>query len=237
MSDLYRSFLTGEGRSRPVDRWHHYFSIYEQWLARYRQTACVFVEIGVQAGGSLQMWRHWLGPDARIVGIDIDPACAAFAEPGTRVFVGDQSDPAFLGAVLSEIGAPDVVLDDGGHFASGMIASFETLYPAMKPDGLYLAEDANVAFWPIHNDRPDGRTFMQFVVDRIVMLHDWTRHRLMFEALSTPPDKRPSFPSSEFCRTTRAIHFYDSVVVFEREPREAPWREIRPPATESLPLP
>lgn len=227
MSDLYSSFLTGDGRTRPVDRWHHYFPIYEQWLAGYRGTECLFVEIGVQAGGSLQMWRHWLGPNARIAGIDIDPQCAPLgAAADASVFIGDQADAAFLRRVLAEIGSPDVVIDDGGHFAGGMIGSFETLYPAMRPDGIYLAEDTHVAFWPQHIDRP-GQTFMQFAVDRMVELHHWTARPEAFELLSLPPERRPEIAAPEFCRTTRAVHFYDSVVVFEREARNPPQREVR----------
>ena len=190
MSELYDCFLTGAGRTRNMDRWHHYFPIYEQWFARYRGTDAVFVEIGIQAGGSLQMWRRWLGPRARIVGIDIDPACAAFADSATRVFIGDQADPAFLGRVLAEIGTPAAVLDDGGHFASQMIASFETIYPAMTVDGVYLVEDTHAAFWPQHNDRPDRRTFLQFAADRMVELHGWTAPLENQAALGVPAYQR-----------------------------------------------
>ena len=36
------------------------------------------LEIGVHKGGSLDMWRKLLEPQAIIFGIDIDPTCAKF---------------------------------------------------------------------------------------------------------------------------------------------------------------
>jgi hypothetical protein len=32
---------------------------------------------------------------------------------------------------------------------------------------------------------------------------------------------------SEFCASTNAITFYDSVVAFERKARQEPWHEVR----------
>ena len=108
-----------------------------------------------------------------------------------------------------------------------MIASFETIYPAMTADGVYLVEDTHAAFWPQHNDRPDRRTFMQFAADRMVELHGWTAPLENQAALGVPAYQRAPLPASSFCRTTRAVHFYDSVVVFEREQRAEPCREVR----------
>ena len=69
MSDgeLYQMFLTGSGRTRPVHKWHHYFAIYERFFAPFRGRPVQLLEIGVQRGGSMQMWRSYFGPSARIV--------------------------------------------------------------------------------------------------------------------------------------------------------------------------
>ncbi|MDQ8161336.1 MAG: hypothetical protein P3C10_02010, partial [Gemmatimonadota bacterium] len=52
----------------------NYFAIYDELLTRYRGRPVTFVEIGVLNGGSLHMWRQFLGNDARIIGVDLNPA-------------------------------------------------------------------------------------------------------------------------------------------------------------------
>jgi hypothetical protein len=51
-----------------VTKWRHYFEIYERHFAQYRGHPVRLVEFGVWHGGSLQLWRKYLGPAAHIVG-------------------------------------------------------------------------------------------------------------------------------------------------------------------------
>ena len=50
-----------------------YFPVYVELFSKLRNTKCTFVETGVLLGGSLFMWRKWLGESARIIGIDLNP--------------------------------------------------------------------------------------------------------------------------------------------------------------------
>lgn len=163
--------------------------------------------------------------EARIVGIDIDPACAALAGPRIDIRIGDQADPAFLRRVLDETRPPQIVIDDGGHRMGQMIASFEAIYPAMPVPGVYLVEDTHTCFWGGEfDDRADGKTFLDYAAERCRDLHGWSRSRGAFDRLGQPPSARGGEAPqvSEFCRRTGSIHFYDSVVVFERRDRAEP---------------
>ena len=71
MNDLYAFFVQGRNQRR-IDKWHHYFEVYERHLARLRSANPTVLEIGVQQGGSMEMWRQYFGGSARIFGIDID---------------------------------------------------------------------------------------------------------------------------------------------------------------------
>src|SRR5258708_2020512 len=99
---LWAEFQTNNGR--PIHKWVHYFPIYEQHFGRFRNRTVTFLEIGVFKGGSLQLWKRYLGPFARIVGIDIDPACKALEEDQISICTGDQSDPVFLQSVIDQFG-------------------------------------------------------------------------------------------------------------------------------------
>ena len=109
-----------------------------------------FLEIGVDRGGSLDAWSRYLGPEATIVGIDINPWCAKFDDREGRrhVRIGGQQDPGFLRSVVSEFGPFDVILDDGSHRPSHMNASFVHLFDgALVPEGTYVVEDLQTNYW------------------------------------------------------------------------------------------
>jgi hypothetical protein len=198
---LWADFLTNDQRT--IHKWKHYFPAYERHFARFVNQDVTFVEIGCGEGGSLQLWKRYLGPHARIVGIDINPGCASFVEDQIDVRIGSQSDARFLESVLAEFGPPDVVLDDGSHVMSDLVASFNYLYPRMSRNGCYFVEDLHTAYWPEYEGglRKPG-TFIEVCKTLIDELNaDHTRDAL---------------PATPFTGSTLSMHFYDSIAVFER---------------------
>jgi hypothetical protein len=128
-------------------KWLHFLPIYESLLGCHVGSEVRMLEIGVFQGGSLALWRRYLGDRATIFGIDIKPECAAFNGQHGQVRVGSQDDPAFLRGVVQEMGGLDVVLDDGSHIARHQRASFEALFPLLSDGGLYIIEDLHTAYW------------------------------------------------------------------------------------------
>jgi hypothetical protein len=99
----------------PAIKLTNYFQIYTFLFGHLINTKCTFIEVGVLSGGSLFMWKKWLGKDARIIGIDLNPEALKWQEYGFEIYIGDQGDPIFWQATLAKIGQFDVLLDDGGH--------------------------------------------------------------------------------------------------------------------------
>ncbi len=226
---LYLRFLQGRQDQPPIHKWHHYFEVYHQAFAPFRGRPVTMLEIGVQRGGSLRMWQDYLGPQARIFGMDIDPATEAHGLPGAKVFVGDQADPGFLRAALAEMGPPDIVLDDGGHTARQQITTFDVLYPAMRLPGAYLIEDTHTAFWggPFADD-PQGRSIYDVAFGVCQRLHEWTGRAGSMDRLGIPPGERgPADAVSDLCRKTESVSFFDSMILFRRGERAEPWHEVR----------
>jgi cephalosporin hydroxylase len=189
---------------RLIHKWMHYFEVYHRHFARFRGRPVVVLEFGVNQGGSLEMWRDYFGDRATIYGVDIDPRCAALGGPRTTVFIGDQEDRGFLRHLASEIGPIDVLVEDGGHTMGQQIATFEELYPHLAPDGVFLVEDVHTSYWPRYGGgyRRPG-TFMEHAKGLADQLNAWH-------------SREPDLAVDEFTRTTRSVHFYDSIVVFER---------------------
>ena len=52
----------------------------------------------------------------------------------------------------------DIVLDDGGHELRMQQASFEALFPSMRPGGVYIVEDTHTSMWPMF-----GGSFLDYV--------------------------------------------------------------------------
>ena len=198
---LWSEFLTN--KERPIHKWVHYFPIYERHFASFVNRTCVFIEIGVAKGGSLQLWKRYLGPFARIVGIDIDANCKAFEEDQIAIRIGDQSDTKFLQRVVEEFGTPDVVLDDGSHVMRDVTASFQFLYPRLDKNGVYLIEDLHTAYW---QEYKGGLGHQDSFIEKCKNFID------ELNAEHT----RGAVPVSAFTTSTRSMSFYDSVVVFER---------------------
>ena len=198
---LWSLFLNHNKRT--IHKWKHYFPIYEQHFGRFVSRPCLMIEIGSGRGGSLQLWKSYLGPHAQIVGLDINPECRAFEEDQIAIRIGDQSDPKFLASVVDEFGTPDIVLDDGSHIMQHVLASFSFLYDRTSPTGVYMVEDLHTAYWPEYGGglRREG-SFIEIAKGLIDELNaDHSRDALV---------------PTEFTRTTLSMHFYDSVCVFER---------------------
>ncbi len=173
----------------------------------------LFLEIGCGRGGSAQMCKRYFGPHALIVGLDINPECKKFEEDQIKVRIGSQSDTGFLQGVLDEFGAPDIVLDDGSHQMADVVETFRFLYPHTAPDGVYMVEDLHTAYWDEYGGGVgrDG-SFVELSKSLIDELNaDWSRGQK---------------PPTEFTRSTLSMHFYDSIIAFERG-RHLPKRDLR----------
>jgi SAM-dependent methyltransferase len=205
---LWSDFLTND--KRIIYKWKHYFPIYERHFGDFVNKPVTFVEIGCGLGGSLQMWKRYFGPHARIIGVDINPDCKTFEEDQIEVRIGDQSDEKFLQSLIDEFGAFDIVLDDGSHMMSHIQTTFRFLYPRMVKAGVYLVEDLHTAYW----DEFEGglRKPSTFI--------EWSKN--LIDELNAD-HTRGALPPTEFTKTTLAMHFYDSVVVFERGAHTKKW--------------
>ena len=209
---LYAQFLANKG-GMTYDKWVHYFAIYDRHLSRWRGTDVRVLEIGTFRGGGLDALRTYLGPDARLVGADVDPVAADVARRRHVVELGDQTDPDFLRSVHDKHGPFDVVIDDGGHTMEQQLASAEVLLPLVASGGVYIVEDTHTSYWAEYGGglRREG-TFLEWAKSLIDELnaHHW----------STQTDVGP------IARRLQGLHAYDSVVVLDVGTVHPPFAEM-----------
>lgn len=195
-----------------VHKLRHYLPIYQGALTRTER----MLEIGVDRGGSLQMWREHL-PRATIVGLDINPESARHDDPGRDIHVriGDQTDSQFLGTVIEEFGPFDTVLDDGGHTPKQMIGSFRYLFPRLRPGGVYIVEDVCANYWTIYRDQRES--FIDFTKWLMDAMHaHYLEMSSVYQIMEDHPKRLEEVQVPFAATIIDRIEVFDSVVVIHR---------------------
>lgn len=146
---------------------HNYVTHYEKYFGPLRQSDIKLFEIGIDKGYSIKLWKEYF-IKAKIYSIDIVDK-TEFAEDRVNVFVGSQNDTKFLEDIDKDHGPFDVVIDDGSHINEDMFTSFVTLFPLLKPGGLYVVEDLHACYWPWVQKNPNNNftNIVKELLDRV----------------------------------------------------------------------
>ena len=223
MSKLANIFMNHEGYL--IDKWEHYLGIYESELAPFIATGqpISLLEIGVQNGGSLQIWKKYLPAGSRIVGIDINPDCAKLElDENTSLHIADGTDQAVLDSVLGDL-TFDIIIDDGSHRSDHIINTYKALFFRLKGGGKFIIEDLHASYWSEYGGgfRTEGSAmeFLKGLVDGLNCDH--------FRDTGIAPQAEIDH-LRDFGHSIARMTFYDSVAVMEfmNVPRDSAYRQI-----------
>lgn len=148
---------------------HDYARHYDKLFAHLRHQPVKMLEIGAAGGEGIKMWDEYFdNPDSRIFGVDIVANTNPWNTPGTTLRYtfnqGDQSSETFWACWLADHGGDlDIVVDDGGHYNDGIITSFNSLWPAVRPGGFYAVEDLGCSYGSSIFVKPGFPTHMQWL--------------------------------------------------------------------------
>ena len=144
------------GDRLPVMKQPEAIAAYEQLCSELAPRRVV--ELGIRRGGSTALLHALARPD-RLVAVDIQdqpaPALSRYIEQNdlgdvVRAHYGvDQADDARLRSIVDNEFADqslDLVIDDASHRYAPSLASFNVLYPRLRPGGRYVIED-----WSSHH--------------------------------------------------------------------------------------
>ncbi len=211
VSDLEIYFRNND--SKLIHKWNHYFDVYDRYFSQFRGREVVILEIGVWHGGSLQMWKHYFGDKAKIYGVDVNPRCKELEEENVNILIGSQTDKIFLKEVKEKIPPVDILIDDGGHTMSQQIVTFEELFGHVKDGGVYLCEDLHTSYWLRWGGGHKRRgTFIEYSKNFI-------------DYLNAYHSRQSSLKPDYFTKNVKGIHYYDSMIVIEKQQREEPFTE------------
>lgn len=189
----------------------NYFDIYETHVSRFIGKKPVVVEVGICRGGSAEMWKKYFGEGATIVGIDIDPNAfkPEHQTPGCIQVNGSQADPAFWDEFFKQYPQVDVFIDDGSHRVDHQITTLQKVWPHITNGGIYVCEDTHTNYWPEYGGGlKNPHTFLNYVkqiTDTLNVEH--------YRDLDKHPD---NMMFAEFFKDLSGLHFYDSIVVLDK---------------------
>lgn len=138
-----------------------FYAIYDRYFDAFSDRAITLLELGVYSGESLKVWASYF-PRGTIIGVDIMENRADLSGYPNIIFErGDQADSDRLKDILLRHAAHglDIILDDASHIGHNSAASYATLFPCLKPGGLYIIEDWGTGYF---DDWPDGNHFQRF---------------------------------------------------------------------------
>jgi hypothetical protein len=193
------------------DKWDRYFDVYDRHFEKFKGKNITFIEVGVQNGGSLEMWSRYFGPESKIYGIDVDPKCSdlVYDNPNVKIIIGDQASEEFWDKTLLEIGPVDIMVEDGGHHMKQQIVTFEKVFPIINSNGVYICEDTHTSYW---DDYSGGYKNMASFIEYSKNFVDVLHYEFMRNGHGQIKDK------ANLSKGLSSISYYDSMVVFEKTP-------------------
>jgi hypothetical protein len=141
----------GAGAYGPIEGGpgHTYAQFYDILFGKFRDKPINILEIGVNRGGSLMMWRRFFNnPETRVYGIDIVKSFDDFPpEENINAYVFDAGSPGLFQQHLQDTKF-DIIIDDGAHEKESQVKIYNLLKNRVKSDGLYVIED----IFEVHNN-------------------------------------------------------------------------------------
>lgn len=141
--------LYEEHNGKVTDKWSLYLDEWDQVFSPYQPLEIQLLEIGIQNGGSLEIWSKYFSKASKIVGCDIDPNCALlhYDDPRVAVVIGDANTDECEEKIIQAAPGFDIIIDDGSHRSSDIVRSFGRYFPHLKEHGIYLVEDLHGSYW------------------------------------------------------------------------------------------
>ena len=181
-----------------------FLEIYENYFKELKEKKINILEIGVENGDSLRIWRDYFRK-ANICGLDI--VKKNFTINNVEILCGDQSDHKFLDVVIEKYKKFDIIIDDGCHVSNYIINTFGYLFDYLSDGGLYVIEDLQTSYIPRYggsrinlNKKNTSMNFIKSLSDSINYEHN----------------DKPFFKKKKFDGLIKSVHTHQNISFVEK---------------------
>jgi len=218
-NSIVELFETNKGKV--TDKWLSYLVEYDHIFKQFEISAINLLEIGVQNGGSLEIWAKYFNNALNIIGVDIDERCRNlnFEDNRISLVIGNSTDQTTQTEVLLKLAETDcsefdIIIDDGSHTSQDIISNFLLWFPYIKSTGIYIIEDLHASYW---KEFGGGLTYPYSAMSFLKKLCDVINFEHWREPI-TLEDYLPEI-SSDFKPNLEKIHslrFTNSLCIIEK---------------------
>ena len=181
-----------------------FLEIYFNYFKNYKEKEINILEIGVDKGESLKIWRQYFSK-AKICGIDINDI--KYKIDGVDIIKADQTNVKDLVSVCKKYKSFDIIIDDGGHHSNQIITSLNFLFYFLSENGLYIVEDLQTSYFPRFggsrfnlNRKKTSMNFLKSIADSI----------------NYEQNDKPFYKTKKFDGLVKFIHFYQNVAIIKK---------------------
>ena len=115
---------------------------YDEFFGKVKNVPINLMEIGVNKGGSIKLWKEYLHPDSKICAADINYFDHI---EGTTSIIGDMYSYDQVSKFNDE--HFDVIIDDGPHSFESFVLVMQRYFSKLKKGGTLIIEDIIVSSW------------------------------------------------------------------------------------------
>jgi hypothetical protein len=216
--------LYGEHKGKVSYKWSAYLSEYQRVFEQHRLEPIRLMEIGIQNGGSLEIWSKYFVNATILMGCDINPICGLlkYEDPRIAVVIGDANTDEIQEKIHASVANFDIIIDDGSHNSSDIIKSFGRYFEHLSDGGLYLAEDLHASYWQEYEgglyDPYSSISFFKKLAD-IVNYDHWGIEKSRIEFMQGFFSRYGFNLKEETLKHIHSVEFINSVcVVRKRKP-------------------
>lgn len=204
-------------------KWESYLDIYDKIFAEFKNREINILEIGVQNGGSLEIWAKYFAKAKNVIGCDINDRCSQlnYQDGRIKIVIGDASQISTAEKVkeIVQNKGLDIVIDDGSHKSSDIIRTFVNFFPLLNYGGIYIIEDLCCGYWKNFEgglfNYYSSVNFFKTLID-VVNYEHWRLNKPRSWILSKFEEKYGFKVDDQDLATIHSIEFYNSMCVIRK---------------------
>lgn len=217
--------LYTEHDGKVSDKWNIYLTEYERIFEEYKDEPIKLLEIGIQNGGSIEIWSKYFQKAENLVGCDINPDCARlkYSDPRITVVIGNANLDITQSKILSNGPIFDLIIDDGSHLSSDIVKSFVRYFPYLADNGVFIVEDLHASYWQAFEgglfDPFSSISFFKRLTDFVNYEH-WGINKAPADILNGFGQKYDLNMNQDAFRHIHSIEFINSMCVIRKSSPE-----------------
>jgi O-antigen biosynthesis protein len=213
--------LFAEHQGKVSEKWSMYLDVYPRLFEPFRNTPVRLLEIGVQNGGSLEIWRKYFPRSRVIVGCDINPDCSKlrFEDDAIKLIVRDANSDEIHSKIATCSAEYDIIIGDGSHMSSDIVRSFAQYFGNLTEGGLYVVEDLHCSYWKNFEGGPydpySSMSFFKRLLD-VVNKEHWRLPHDRVEALAAFSRKYSVTFDEPVLASVHSVEFINSLAILRK---------------------